>query len=146
MSYRDDYLFLREKFEPKAEFITLKKFRMNILNTPFESFNYDILPGEEHYQCNKHNENFENSYSFDKGISAPHFEELLRIDDSHIKENIFFTYPIFKPFTIKKSKEIIILLHGLTKKDWEKYLPWAYKLVEYTGKTVILFPNSISHE
>ncbi|MDP8314890.1 MAG: DUF6051 family protein [Candidatus Celaenobacter antarcticus] len=142
MSYRDDYLLLGEKFEPKAEFITLKKFRMNILNTPFESFNYDILPGEEHYQCNKHNENFENSYSFDKGISAPHFEELLRIDDSHIKENIFFTYPIFKPFTIKKSKEIIILLHGLNEKSWEKYLPWAHKLVEYTGKTVILFPTA----
>ncbi len=142
MSYRDDYLFLRDKFEPKAEFITLKKFRMNIFNTPFESFNYDLLPGEKHYHCQIHNESFEDSYSLDYTISAPHLDELLRIDDSHIEENIFFTYPIFKPFTLKKSKDVIILLHGLNEKSWEKYLPWSHKLVEYTGKTVILFPTA----
>jgi hypothetical protein len=140
MSYRADYLFLREKFNQKDEFITLKKYRQNIFNTPFESFNYDLLPGEEHYHCQIHNESFEDSYSFDNKISAPHLDELLRIDDSHIEENIFFTYPIFKPFTLKKSKEVILLLHGLNEKSWEKYLPWAHKLVEYTGKTVILFP------
>jgi len=140
MSYRDDYLFLREKFNQNDEFITLKKYRQNIFNTPFESFNYDLLPGEEHYHCRMHNESFEDSYSFDNKISAPHLDELLRIDDSHIEENIFFTYPIFKPFTLKKSKEVIILLHGLNEKSWEKYLPWAHRLVQYTGKTVILFP------
>ena len=140
MSYRDDYLFLRDKFNQKDEFITLKKYRQNIFNTPFESFNYDLLPGEEHYHCQLHNESFEDSYSLDNKISAPHLDELLRIDDSHIEENIFFTYPIFKPFTLKKSKDVIILLHGLNEKSWEKYLPWAHKLVEYTGKTVILFP------
>ena len=140
MSYRNDYLFLREKFNQKDEFITLKKYRQNIFNTPFESFNYDLLPGEEHYHCRMHNESFEDSYSLDNTISAPHLDELLRIDDSHIEENIFFTYPIFKPFTLKKSKEVIILLHGLNEKSWEKYLPWAHRLVQYTGKTVILFP------
>ena len=142
MSYRKDYLYLRDKFDPKAEFVTLKKFRQNIFNTPFESFNYDILPGEDHYRCQLHNQNFEDSYSFDKEISAPYLDDLLRVDDSKIEENIFFTYPIFKPFTIKKSKDVIILLHGLNEKSWEKYLPWAQKLVEYTGKAVILFPTA----
>ncbi len=140
MSYHDDYLFLREKFNQKDEFITLKRYRQNIFNTPFESFNYDLLPGEKHYHCQIHNESFEDSYSLDYTISAPHLDELLRIDDSHIEENIFFTYPIFKPFTLKKSKDVIILLHGLNEKSWEKYLPWSHKLVEYTDKTVILFP------
>jgi len=140
MSYHDDYLFLREKFNQKDEFITLKRYRQNIFNTPFESFNYDLLPGEKHYHCQIHNESFEDSYSLDYTISAPHLDELLRIDDSHIEENIFFTYPIFKPFTLKKSKDVIILLHGLNEKSWEKYLPWSHKFVEYTDKTVILFP------
>ncbi len=39
-----------------------------------------------------------------------------------------------------KTNGAIILLHGLNEKDWNKYLPWAYKLMKLTGKQVVLFP------
>lgn len=142
MSYRDDFLFLRGQFDQDEDFITLKKYRQNIFNLPFESQNYHLLPGEKFYRCAEHNRDFDTTYSTDNSIASPHLSELLRVDDSKIQENITFTYPIFKPFTLEKSKEIIILLHGLNEKSWEKYLPWAQKLVELTGKTIILFPTA----
>ncbi len=142
MSYRDDFLFLREYFNQAEDFITLKKFRQNIFNLPFESQNYHLLPGEEHYHCKEHNIDFSTAYTTDDSITSPFLSDLLKVDDSKIQENINFTYPVFKPFTLDKSKEVIILLHGLNEKSWEKYLPWAQKLVELTGKTVILFPTA----
>jgi pimeloyl-ACP methyl ester carboxylesterase len=33
-----------------------------------------------------------------------------------------------------------VLLHGLNEKSWNKYLPWAARLAEQTGRPVILFP------
>jgi hypothetical protein len=54
--------------------------------------------------------------------------------------NTRFTYPIVKPAVSGKSLDIIILLHGLNERIWDKYLPWAHTLAENTGKAVILFP------
>ncbi len=40
----------------------------------------------------------------------------------------------------RESKNVIILFHGLNEKAWDKYLPWAKRLVESTGKSVLMFP------
>jgi len=37
---------------------------------------------------------------------------------------------------------VILLLHGLNERSWEKYLVWAYWLSQNTGSFVILFPLS----
>jgi len=142
MSYRDDFLYLRERFDQDEDFITLKKYRQNIFNLPFKSQNYQLLPGETSYRCAEHNIDFDTTYSTNGSIDSPLLSDILKVDDSKIQENILFTYPIFKPFTLEKSNEVIILLHGLNEKSWEKYLPWAQKLVELTGKTLILFPTA----
>jgi len=34
----------------------------------------------------------------------------------------------------------IFLLHGLNEREWDKYLPWAFRLVELTGAAVLLMP------
>jgi len=49
-----------------------------------------------------------------------------------------FTYYVFLPE--RAMKGVIILLHGLNERSWDKYLPWAVRLAEDTGKPVILFP------
>ena len=43
------------------------------------------------------------------------------------------------------------MLHGFNEKYWDKYLPWAKRLMEQTGKAVVLFPiafhmNRAPHE
>lgn len=54
--------------------------------------------------------------------------------------NLNFNYPVIVPKNPKAGREAIILLHGLNERNWNKYLPWAYRLAENTGKSVILFP------
>jgi len=39
-----------------------------------------------------------------------------------------------------RARAVIVLIHGLNEKRWDKYLPWALRLAESTGKAVVLFP------
>jgi pimeloyl-ACP methyl ester carboxylesterase len=62
------------------------------------------------------------------------------LKDKQIEENTSFRYPVFVPQTMSNRNQPIILLHGLNERSWIKYLPWAYRLAEQTGRAVILFP------
>ncbi|MFZ2339854.1 MAG: DUF6051 family protein [Bacteroidales bacterium] len=61
-------------------------------------------------------------------------------EDWSIKENIEFSYPVFVPAS--EGNKVILLLHGLNERSWDKYLAWAYYLAAETGSYVILFPIS----
>lgn len=62
------------------------------------------------------------------------------LQDNMIEENRVFRYPVFVPSKESSLLNPIILLHGLNERSWIKYLPWAYRLAELTGRAVILFP------
>lgn len=66
--------------------------------------------------------------------------EFCPLKDSMIEENRMFPYVIFTPKRYKKGSHVIILLHGLNERNWNKYLVWAEELVIRCGKPVILFP------
>lgn len=66
--------------------------------------------------------------------------DLLDVADTLVSENAAFRYHIFKPDSAGKSDGMILLFHGFNEKHWYKYLPWAAKILETTGKTVVLFP------
>ena len=68
------------------------------------------------------------------------YPEILNHADVDIHENKEFTYLLFKKVTPARAEGVILLFHGLNERNWDKYLPWAERLVEWTGKTVILFP------
>lgn len=55
--------------------------------------------------------------------------------------NLNFTFPIISPAK-EHAKGVIILLHGLNERNWNKYYPWAIALAQKTLKHVILFPIS----
>lgn len=74
-------------------------------------------------------------------ISIPAVNDLYNRKDVDIAENISFSYPVFVP-SQKDSKKVILLLHGLNERSWQKYLAWAYYLAGTTGSYVILFPIS----
>jgi pimeloyl-ACP methyl ester carboxylesterase len=67
---------------------------------------------------------------------------LSSLPDKDIRENIDFRYPVFLPEGYKQTNRVIILLHGLNEKSWDKYLTWARELVLRTGHAVLLFPIS----
>lgn len=60
--------------------------------------------------------------------------------DQEISENRDFLYPVIKKLRDSDESKVIILLHGLNERSWEKYLPWGKELCLKTGHPVILFP------
>lgn len=60
--------------------------------------------------------------------------------NDQIVENCQFSYPVFVNSQNKKTKNAIILMHGLNERYWSKYLTWAEYICKNTGKPVILFP------
>ena len=68
-------------------------------------------------------------------------DSFLNKKDISIDENVSFSYPVFVPADTT-SRKVILLLHGLNERSWEKYLVWAYSLAQNTGSYVILFPIS----
>ena len=69
-------------------------------------------------------------------------EDKFLTSDRNINENSSFLYPVFVPSGRRKkdNDEVIILLHGLNERNWEKYLTWAEFMSYNSGKPVILFP------
>jgi hypothetical protein len=67
-------------------------------------------------------------------------EEQHVILGGHNPVNRSFRYAIFKPVAERTYSRAIIMLHGLNERSWDKYLTWAYKLTDFTGEPVILFP------
>lgn len=66
--------------------------------------------------------------------------EIRNEQDTLYPENNHFVYSIFLPRKLKNYDRVIILLHGLNERYWDKYLPWAYYLAHETHVPVILFP------
>lgn len=79
---------------------------------------------------------FESSYDFRLATQVSEHSLL----DGSIIENNRFDYPVFFPKKWKKSNRVIVLLHGLNERNWDKYLCWAEYLAEHTRKAVVLFP------
>jgi len=67
-------------------------------------------------------------------------EDLLDVADRQIGENASFRYHVFAPAGTVRSDAMILLFHGFNERHWDKYLPWATRLVESTGRAVVLFP------
>jgi hypothetical protein len=60
--------------------------------------------------------------------------------DEEIGENLRFRYPVILPEGVRRAGNMILMLHGLNEKQWDKYLPWAAHVAARTKKAVILFP------
>ena len=93
--------------------------RTTVHNFTFRSSHTDILP--------------ESPLEGDPSV------DLLDVEDRQIAENATFRYHVFAPTGGGRSSGMILLFHGFNERHWDKYLPWAAKLVESTGKSVVLF-------
>jgi len=141
MKYSELYPILKQLFAQQSEEIAIPGSQIKIINPTFTSHHSDILPGTSDHIYSKHNCHFHNRYvPYKTELTEKQYHPSLHIPDSDILSNMVFRYTIFKPVTPQKSDGVILLFHGLNEKQWEKYLPWAYRLSESTGKAVILFP------
>ena len=147
MNYTQMHRHLKELVNFQTHQVSIDENTL-LVNCEFESHNYKILPGEKEYYCPIHDVHASDPYNYENKTGI--VNEILDINDSEIKENRNFSYHIFTPSSAKSS-EVILMFHGFNEKHWHKYLPWAKRLVEQTGKTVVLFPlafhmNRAPHE
>ncbi len=140
MSYIEDFTLLKERFDHSEKKIDIPELETEILNIPFESEHCNILPGEPSYECREHHKFFPPTHPPEDSKLHESIQKLINVNDSSVKENKYFSFPVLRKAGCGRSKKAIILFHGLNEKAWDKYLPWAQKLMEKTGKTIIMFP------
>ena len=120
-NYTDDIIEIDDQFE--------------IRNFSFTSNYQSILPGGQ-----RNTDDYEFPASDGVGTEPDIIQQLIHKTDSEIDENKHFRYHTVFPKKNKKAKNIIIMFHGFNEKYWDKYLPWARHLAEYTDKAIVMFP------
>lgn len=143
MDYISDYNLLKKLYNYKAEIISPENSNFSIHNFGFVSDINNRFP--EKSEClHLANENKDKirKIAEEKKLECPESEKIFDILDSDVTQNTSFIYPVYKNNNSGKSKSVIILLHGLNEKSWDKYHTWAKALTEMTGKAVLLFPIS----
>ncbi len=137
MNYNELYDVLKERFDSKSTFETVKDLNITIETIHFDSQKTDLLHGSSKYTCEKHN------IEFDKDGDKSHIVYgIPSVDakDFDIACNKSFDYYILKRADIEETEGTIIFFHGLNEKKWDKYLPWAYEFAQRTKKAVVLYP------
>jgi hypothetical protein len=141
MKYSELYPTLKQLFDQIPDEIHIPGSDLKIINCSFISEQSNILPGAIDHVCKRHNRLFHEEYTpFKSNNNETNFHTRLHTADSELQCNSEFRYSIFMPGEQVKSKGVIFLFHGLNERQWDKYLPWAYRLAELTRKAVILFP------
>lgn len=108
---------------------------LEMRNFSFESKYRFLLPGGS-----GNSDDYEFIPSAMEDYEPDIIQQMLNKKDSEITENIHFRYHVIVPKSVAKSKGVIFMFHGFNEKYWSKYLPWAHRLCEITGKAVLMFP------
>ena len=118
---------------------------VEIRNYDFTSANWHVHPADDYAHTDPTVRALINYYLEQSPYSNKYFFQQLQSSDREITENRRFRYSVFAPKRRGSSEDArfsrgILLLHGLNERSWRKYLPWALRLVELTGRPVVLFP------
>ena len=117
--------------------------RVEVRNYSFLSRNPDVHPGEDYAQTDPTLRALISYYLRQSPYSEQYIFGSLQSADKNVEENRRFEYSVFVPRNDREATSFergILLLHGLNERSWHKYLAWAFRLVELTGRPVILFP------
>jgi len=137
MIYNKLYKSLKGKPIYADEIIPVDE-KSEIRNYEFNSSAYNLLSGNEMYCCKNHDKSFKCRDFGNTSIAG--IDKNIDISDINIPENRNFRYLVFKPSSKEKFKDVVLFFHGFNEKYWDKYLPWAKKIADDTGKLVVLFP------
>lgn len=118
MDFITRHQLLNRSFNPNNIVTPVAGLQASIINCRFES----RFPGFEPVAVQK-----ESHFDYD-------------LAETWLAQNNSFSYPVIVPEKNTPTNRVILLLHGLNERSWEKYLVWADFLAEQTGHAVILFP------
>lgn len=138
MMHHPDYREIGKRFRQKDEWddaqpLVYQREGVDLYNLQLVSDNARFLVGNTSYECPEHGLRFD---------GEPTVGDLV---DCSIEENIRFRYPLLRDHeegTMRRSNEVLILLHGLNERSFTKYIPWAYQIWAHARMPVLLFPVS----
>lgn len=135
-----EYIELHRMLKEKVDYQDFREIdeSTHLYNFDFISRSCRILPCEGQYSCEQHRFVCDSPYEYENNMDTR--SKILDIADAHVVENHNFRYHVFHPAHQKRSNRVLFMFHGFNEKYWAKYLPWAKRLSEITGKTIVLFP------
>ena len=137
MKYSQLYPTLKKCINYDDAVIPVDK-KSEIRNFSFVSASSAMLSGEKAYQCVVHGSDFNSIDTINPKIEI--IDKNMDVPDIHIEENRKFRYHVVKPLNRDTFNEVVLFFHGFNEKYWDKYLPWAKKIADDTGKLVVMFP------
>jgi hypothetical protein len=143
MKYLNDYNKLKKLYNYRSEKIILEDSNICIHNFPFISEINNKFP--EVQECKRAsfiNKSIIKKIAGEKKTVCTESLKMFDYIDSTIDQNNSFIYPVYNNNTNVRSNSVIILLHGLNEKNWDKYHTWSKTLLELTDKAVLMFPIS----
>lgn len=143
MNYYNDYNFLKDVYTFSAPEIEITTHNIIIRNFVFNSQPVPYIDDLERQrqQVDTIKKEIQNLFSH-ISPNEIHSLKIFSKPDIEIKENHKFVYPIYQRLDNKdeKSDSVIIILHGLNERSWDKYHIWAKYLTTKTRIPVLLFP------
>lgn len=139
MPYLEDYNLLKSIFEFSNDEIHVPGESIFISNFDFHSEGNEYYPGDDYFN----DKAVPNREKIDSAGAAGIRESYYNFAEANPvkhEENVNFRYPVYYRKDADKAKEVIILFHGLNESSWDKYHPWALRLLRDTGQPVIMFP------
>lgn len=142
MNYYNDYNFLKDIYHSSTPEIEIPVFNIGIYNYVFDSPPTLYFDDLEHQikETKKIRQKIQSLFP-DDNSNEIYSLKIFSKADLEIKENYKFIYPVYRRLDSKcKSGSVLIILHGLNERSWDKYHNWAKYIVTETGIPVILFP------
>jgi hypothetical protein len=141
MDYIQTYNVLRRTYNTGIDSTAIPESDTVIYNIPFRSVPIPSEPADSPLRFDRKIYNALLKYYLRfNTYSNDYLFHSLNERDENIEENVSFNYIVVKKKSSGKANSFIFLFHGLNERSWDKYLPWAFDLVNTTGKPVLLFP------
>jgi len=143
VSYSELFPYLKSRISINNESTSLTELGLEVKSCSFTSTFWSRVPSANEYQgLSSIFKALLKYYLARNPFSDDYLYKKLETPDEKIEENARFKYLMFMPQKTVKATSVIIMLHGLNERAWEKYLPWATELVRLTGSSVLLFPHA----
>ncbi|QQS34831.1 MAG: hypothetical protein IPM56_11225 [Ignavibacteriales bacterium] len=141
MTYENLYSVLKKENEAGNNNFVIGENELHISSVEFVSNSALFNPLNEEKKFGKRLFNSLLNYYLGRNkFSKEYIFNVLNKADETVMENNRFRYFLLGRNELVKSKSVIVLLHGLNERSWDKYLPWAFELHRQTGKSILMFP------
>jgi predicted esterase len=141
MPYLADYNLLKNIYGYKNDSISVPGTDMVIRNFDFQSPENGFYPDDEYFRNIAVTDSVLIKKGLNKYLPEKYFDFISSNPDKY-GENTDFRFPVYLKPGANPPDKVILLFHGLNESSWDKYHPWALKLLKDTGWPVILFPVS----